>query len=192
MRFPCIKKLLIILFLIISSSTFSQNPYKAGDRIAQFGMGYGFYGIKGDVSTPPLSLGLQFVSVPEVSVGAIFGYTTTKNSWTSPALQYLGAPFTSIEGTYSYYMTGLRAEYHFVSDTTDFDGYFGISGGYTFVSYSHSTNVYDQYGFSADGSYGFFGIHGGIRYYFRPNFAFFGEVGYGLGYITVGIAYKWE
>jgi hypothetical protein len=187
-------RIILLIFIIFSASLFPQIPYSPGDRIAQAGIGYGMYNITGDLSTPPISAGLQFVIVPEVSLGAVFAYSSTKYKWESPiALQYLGGTVIApINVNYSYYMTGLRAEYHFVADTANFDGYVGVSGGYTFVSSSFETNMYKPYGFSEAGSYGFFGIHGGLRYYFRPNFAFFGEAGYGLSYIAVGIAYKWN
>lgn len=183
---------IIFIFLLISTVSFSQIPYSPGDRIAQFGIGYGMYNISGDVSLPPLSAGLQFVITPEVSLGAVFAYSTTKYKWDAASLYANSTVIPKLEGTYSYYMTGLRTEYHFVSDTTDYDGYVGISGGYTFVSFSQQTDLYSKYGFSAAGSYGFFGIHAGLRYYFRPNFSFFGEAGYGLSYVCVGLAYRWN
>ena len=46
--------------------------------------------------------------------------------------------------------------------------------------------------FSAAASYGFIGIHAGLRYYFRPNFSFYGEVGYGISYISAGLSYRWN
>jgi len=189
----CKSKIIFFVLVIFSTISFSQIPYKPGDRIAQFGVGYGMYNITGDLSTPPLSAGLQFVVVPEVSLGAVFAYSSTKYKWTPPEPQYLGGlVLPKLTVNYSYYMTGLRTEYHFINDTTDFDGYVGISGGYTFVSSTQQTDDYNKYGFSSAGSYGFIGIHGGLRYYFRPNFAFFGEVGYGLSYVSVGLAYRWD
>jgi len=178
----------ISLFLLPLTVIYSQNPYKPGEHLANIGAGYGFYGTTGDVSTPPISAGLQFVITPEVSLGGLFAFTSSR--YNSDILFNSGES-GYVSGTYTYYMAGMRAEYHFIEDSVNYDGYCGATIGYSFVSFSQPINPYSSL-YSPKESYAFFGIHGGIRYYFKPNLAFFGEVGYGVGYITLGITYKWD
>jgi len=44
--------------------------------------------------------------------------------------------------------------------------------------------------FSADGSGIAYSLYGGARYYFSENLAVFGELGYGISYLTVGLALR--
>jgi hypothetical protein len=65
-------------------------------------------------------------------------------------------------------------------------GFGGATVGYNLVSVSEPSG-FSGIGYSAEGSYALFGFHGGIRYLFSPNIGAFGEIGYGIGYITVGL-----
>ena len=69
------------------------------------------------------------------------------------------------------------------------DGYAGATLGYAIASVSQPSG-YSGTGYTAGASYAVFGAHLGLRYYFNPNIAIFGEVGYGVGYITAGVAFK--
>lgn len=185
-RIVCVSIMIMLSTMCISG----QIPYKSGDRLAQFGAGYGLYGVDGDISTPPLTLGLQFFTGSELSIGALLAFSST--NFTSQSVYWNNGGFSKINGTYSYYVTGLRAEYHFTEDTVNYDVYAGCTAGYSFVSFSQPANIYSNSGFNALKSYGILGIHGGIRYYVKPNFAFLSEIGYGIGYFSIGVSYKWD
>jgi len=172
-----LSKVLFVLFAVafLSASTFAQT-FSKGDKIGQVGIGYGFAGIYGDATIPPISVGLQFGINEKISVGGILGYTSST----------YGLP--GWEWTYSYILVGARGEYHFLDALEKTDLYAGATLGYNIVSYDEPAGYNGWY--SASGSYALFGFHGGARYYVSPQFAIFGELGYGVGYITAGVAYK--
>jgi hypothetical protein len=55
--------------------------------------------------------------------------------------------------------------------------------GYDVVSYSHSDNDISGSGTASS-------FFAGARYHFLDNFAVFGEVGYGIAPLEVGVAFK--
>lgn len=173
----------VITFLIIISfatgSVLAQSVYNKEDKIGQVGLGLGFGGIYGGVSFPPLSFGFQYGIHEKVSVGGIIGYTSsTEEVFTN----------RNYEWKYSYIVFGARGEYHFLENVDKVDGYAGATLGYNIVSVSEPTGFGGRY--SASGSYLLLGVHIGGRYYFNPQIAAFAELGYGLGYLTVGVAFK--
>ncbi|HEY4612247.1 MAG TPA: hypothetical protein VII11_04635, partial [Bacteroidota bacterium] len=86
---------------------------------------------------------------------------------------------------------GGRGAYHFLDLFKDskIDSYAGLTVGYNIVSWKEvGTPVGVTY--SASGSYLIYGLHAGLRYYFNDKLAVQGEIGYGLGLLNLGIAYK--
>ncbi len=177
------RKSIVLTFIVIisfaASSTFAQSVYKKEDKIGQVGLGLGFGGIYGSVSFPPISFGFQYGIHEKISVGGIIGYTSSTEE-VFFARNY--------EWKYSYIVIGARGEYHFLENVDKVDGYAGATLGYNIVSVSEPTGFGGTY--SASGSYLLFGVHVGGRYYFNPQIAAFAELGYGLGYLTVGVAFK--
>jgi hypothetical protein len=178
MNFTYQKLSIVMLFLFMfSSGIFAQNSFEKGDKIGQLGIGYGFAGIYGDASVPPISVGLQFGIADNISVGGLAGFTTSSYD--------LGSNYS---WTYTYILVGARGEYHFLKNKKDLDAYAGATVGFAITSVSEPSGYSGFY--SAGTSYAVIGVHGGVRYYVSPKFAVFGEVGYGVGYINVGVAYK--
>lgn len=174
---------LVIVFTFLASDVSAQTmmgaPFQKGDKIGQLGIGFGFYGTYGSAGMPPISAGFQYGIEDKISIGGIMAYTTSTEDFGFN---------DSYSWKYSYFLIGARGEYHFLEDVENLDGYAGLTLGYTVVSVTEPSGVLGN--FSASGSYAFFGFHGGVRYYFNPRFAVFGEVGFGLGFITAGVAYK--
>lgn len=176
--------LIISCVLFLNSPAFSQAPYSKGDKIGSIGIGFGFAGIYGDASVPPISLGFQYGLEDKISIGGIIGYTSSSYKYN------FGGDY---EWKYSYIVIGARGEYHFLENVDKMDGYAGATLGYNIVSVSEPTvnTAYGTFGgYSSQGSYALFGVHVGLRYYFDPKIAVFGELGYGIGYITVGASFK--
>lgn len=173
----------LLLFAVLTVNTHAQSTFKKGEMVGQLGLGFGFAGIYGDTGFPPLTIGLQYGIEDKISVGGLVGYTSSSSDF------FYG------KWSYSYVVIAARGEYHFLDNpkTTNLDAYGGLTLGYAIVSSSFEESAaYVDYPFrtSTSGSYGVVGIHAGVRYYFNPNIAVVGELGYGIGYLTVGVAYR--
>ena len=177
------KKIAVAVFalLFFSINAFAQAPYNKGDKIGQIGIGYGFAGIYGSTSVPPITAGFQYGLEDKISIGGLIGYTSSSYDYGT----WLGTDYT---WTYSYILIAARGEYHFLENSEKLDGYGGVTLGYAITSVSEPSGFSGYY--SAGASYMVGGVHVGLRYYFNPNIAIFGEVGYGVGYITAGAAFK--
>ncbi len=172
----------IMAACLLSVSAFAQSPYSKGVKIGQVGIGYGFAGIYGSTDFPPISVGFQYGLEDKISIGGIIGYTSSSYDFGS----WYG---TDYKWTYSYILIGARGEYHFLDNSENMDGYGGATLGYAITSVSTPSGYYGG-GYTAGTSYMLFGVHVGLRYYLSPTVAIFGEAGYGVGYITAGVAFK--
>lgn len=176
------KKVLVTLtiLVLVSSLSFAQT-YKKGVTNLNAGVSIGgLAGLYGTSDFPPLSLGLQFGIHEKLSIGGIVGYSQSTYDWGG---FFSGTKYT---WTYKYIIVGARGEYHFVDvDVKNMDLYAGATVGYNIVSVTEPTGT--GLGYTAQGSYLLYGFHAGARYMFSPKFGVFGELGYGIGYITLGV-----
>lgn len=177
------KKVLVTItvLFVVSSLSFAQT-YKKGVTNLNAGVSIGgLAGLYGTADFPPISLGLQFGIHEKISVGGIVGYSSSTYD--------LGFFSTQYKWTYRYIIVGARGEYHFVDvDVKDMDLYGGVTVGYNIVSVDEPTGYSGFY--KAEASYLLYGFHAGARYMFSPKFGVFGELGYGIGYITLGLNVK--
>jgi hypothetical protein len=92
---------------------------------------------------------------------------------------------------YSYNILAARGAYHFGDqlNVENLDAYAGVELGYNHVSVTTPANLYYS-GYSAGASATRAGVFGGGRYWFSPKFAGFGEVGFGLGNLTLGASLR--
>jgi len=148
---------------------------------AGIGLG-GLAGLYGDDTLPPISLGYEYGYNETISFGGIVGFAGSE-------VKYIGSG-GSYGWDYTYIIIGARGAYHFLDLFKDakMDPYLGITLGYNVVSVKETGTI--PGGFSASGSYLVYGGHAGLRYYFSPNLGAQVEIGYGLGVINIGIAYK--
>jgi len=167
--------LLFVLVFFISVSQSYAQAFKQDNQVVQVGIGFGLAGIYGSSSFPPITASYEYAIDKNFSLGGIVGYASSSDT------------YNNVDYTYSYLIIGARGAYHFPVENVKIDPYVGATLGYNIVSFSSSVN---QTGYTASGSYALFGIHGGVRYYFQPNMAVFGEVGYGIGFLDVGISFK--
>ena len=167
----------------------AQTAFKNGTNVLQFGIGYGLLNTYGDATTPPVSATLDFATSKDLSVGGYVGYAASRQI-IYPA-GYAGVVTSDMGADYSYFIFGGRACYHFDTGNKNFDGYIGAMLGYNAVTATGfgsagSSNFNVTYGASAL----LYGGQLGGRYYLSPNVALFGEIGYGVGYITGGISFR--
>jgi hypothetical protein len=162
----------IALFGLGISTATAQ--YEKGQIDLNIGAGLGASFGTGTGSLPPLSLSLDFGINDNISLGAYAGY--------------YGTTFASIgsDWTYTYILLGARGAYHhqFVESL---DTYAGALLGYNMASV--------DYGGAAPAITPNIGgiIYAGFvgaRYHFGNSFGLFGEVGYGISYLTLGVTLK--
>jgi len=90
----------------------------------------------------------------------------------------------------TYFLLGARAAYHLKLESPKIDPYGGIMLGYNIVTYQEPSGWDPYYDYSGGSSYLMYGFYGGARYFFNPKMAVYAELGYGFGYLNLGISYK--
>ena len=178
----------LLITVLLSTPASAKGAYDQKAKVAQFGIGIGgIGGFYGSSSLPVLSAGVD-VGVHEfVSVGGVVGYSTSK--FESPFV--LPGNTGVYSWKYSYITIAARGSYHPPLDIKNTDLYGGLGLGYTIVSSKYEGPA--QTGLiiaGASGSYLFWGIHAGGRYYFSTKFSAYAELGYGLGILNLGISMK--
>jgi len=153
-------------------------PFEKGNMVAAAAVYLGgIAGYYGSTSVPPLTASLDYFLNDKITVGGLFGFAQSTYDFR----------FSSSEKwTYTYYALMARGMYHFHSVIPEipFDPYAGLALGYNVVTVSGNTLG------NASGSYALFGVTAGARYWFTPQLAGQLELGYGLGIISLGIAYR--
>ncbi len=125
-------------------------------------------------SIGPISLGFEkgisnIVGIGRFGVGGVLAHEFYYYN-----LNYLGNAYVQNRTT----LMG-RCAYHFDFNIDKMDVYAGAGIGLQIRSYKNSLSIYPNPS-----------VFGGIRYYFTDQFAVFAEVGYGLGYLSGGIVYR--
>ncbi|MGH7581622.1 MAG: outer membrane beta-barrel protein [Gemmatimonadales bacterium] len=97
--------------------------------------------------------------------------------------------------SYKFIPIGATANYHFVVQGNEkIDPFVGGGLGYWIVSTSHKGSCVEfgvDFCPDASRSSGLFPIViGGVRYWVKDNLALVGRLGYGLGYLSVGVDFK--
>lgn len=178
----------VALVLVCNLASAQKSIYRKGQNVAQVGIGIGgIGGFYGTSSLPVISAGVEFGIHEFVSVGGILGYSTSKYEY--PFI------FVGQKGVYSYkysYITiAGRGSYHLPLDIQNTDLYAGVGLGYTIVSSKVDGKTPSGLVIAgASGSYFFFGVHAGGRYYFSQSVAGYAELGYGFGILNVGVAFR--
>ncbi|MFA7418824.1 MAG: hypothetical protein WCZ90_03985 [Melioribacteraceae bacterium] len=177
------KKMLFTLFAIalLASATSYAQGYNQNGKVLNIGAGFGF-GVEGDATIPPLSVGLQFGLTDKISVGGIVGYAGSKYDF--------GFFGKSYEWKYNYIIIGARGEYHFMEPNNKLDAYGGATVGYNVVSVTEPSNLGMGVSYSAASSAVLIGFHVGARYAISNSWGVFGELGYGIGYVTAGAFFR--
>lgn len=180
------KKIIVFIFsLSIASISSGQGNFSTGDNVGSIGIGLGsslgYYG--GGTSTPGISLqfehGQWAVGGPGViSLGGYLGFKSFKYS------------DNIYQQKWRYTVIGIRSAYHYNGiQSSDFDVYGGAMLSYNNLSYSDNY-PYNYISRGSWNSYISLTLYLGGRYYFNNNLAVFTELGYGIAYLNLGLAYK--
>ncbi len=175
------------------SNTYFQTASEAeptflqSDLVINVGLGIGtvlYTGKYFSQRVPPLSLSVEYAYMEDfiaeditLGVGGYLGFASAK--WESG--------FGNWGWDYTYIILGGRAGLHYPI-VEDLDTYAGVMLGFNIVSSSAFGTV--DTGRSAAGSGLVFSLYAGGRYYLTENFGLMGEIGYGIAYLNLGIAYK--
>ncbi len=182
------KHLLLSLtaFLMAAGLMAQTSVFNKGDKVVNAGIGFGstlYTGTAYGTKIPPVSVSLEYgllddlfdVDDLNLGVGGYFGYTSYK--W---ELSQSGWNYSSV-------ILGARGVLHYPL-VDNLDTYAGLMLGFNVVSSSSFGNVGP--GYSAAGSKPVFSSYVGARYYFSDSFAGMMELGYGIAWINLGIAFK--
>ena len=182
------RKLLVLLFLVaivVGLNAEYPTAFQPGEKIVQAGLGFGMMGLYGDLVIPPISFSVDIAKEIEgypISFGGLIGIAKSEYDWSYWTDEY--------KWTYTYFVLGARAAYHLKLESPKIDPYGGIMIGYNIVSFKEPSGWDPSYNYSGGNSYLMYGFYGGARYFFNPKMAVYAELGYGFGYLNLGISYK--
>jgi hypothetical protein len=171
------KKLLLVLLVVVFSMTqLKAQAFKNGDLVGNLGVGFGWYGYGyGATSLPAFSLSLE--------KGGIVGFKHASYAWNTAYSDY---------GWNDIIIAARGAIHYDLFKVSKLDTYGGVALGVRLESYSYYTYTllgnYEKA--HTNYTHGLFALYVGGRYFFSDKFAAFGELGYGLGYLTLGLSFK--
>ncbi len=168
---------LLMLVAVAASSMIAQPAFRKGDNLVSAGLGIGLAGAYGTSTLPPIFGMYEKAIHPNISVGGLVSFSGSN-------FEFFGGKWK-----YSYIVLAARGAYHYlIPDTKNLDTYGGLTLGYSIVS-SSVEGIQTPLA-SASGSYVFFGIFVGGRYYFTPQWSAMAELGYDVGVIKIGATYR--
>ncbi|HEX7366922.1 MAG TPA: hypothetical protein VF273_07495 [Pelobium sp.] len=161
--------LAIVAIATLGLTSASAQVYQKGDNLLNLGIGLG-----GGFGTP---------------IGASFEHGFTENISGGAMVTYSGVTTPGFGGDikYSYIIAGVRASYHHDFGIENLDTYGGVMLGYNVASVSYPSAYAGPKATAGGVAYSGFV---GARYYFTPKLGAFGEVGYGVANLSVGLALK--
>jgi hypothetical protein len=169
------KKILLLVAFSTILAIQSQAQYDKGDFLLNVGVGAGYYYAGG----VPLIVSAEWFVTDKISVGPYLGYTRWNNRW------------TAYDYRYTFIDIGARGSYHFSElfgiNNENMDVYGGVLLGFTASSYTgpNSTFYNDVYDNRVT-----IGPFAGFRYFFAPKVAGYGELGYGISPLAIGLTFK--
>lgn len=174
-------KLLCVIVIVFSATLASgQARYDKGDFLLNAGFGLGYYYAGG----VPLLLSGEWAVNDVITVGPYLGYTSYNRRYGFFGNQY--------RFKYSFLDLGVKGSYHFseLFEIRDekVDVYGGVFLGFLISNYSVN-NDFDAYDDPYDGGVRL-GIHIGARYFFSDKVAGYGELGYGIAPLALGVTFK--
>lgn len=176
--------LICLLALSLSLNTTSlsaQNVFNQGDGIVNIGIALGGYGYANATSLPAIGVsydhGLSNDLGPGfLSAGGIVGFKTASYDY--------GADFRS---RWTNIFIGARGLYHWDQLQSDkYNVYGGLVLGLRYFTFSDSNDFIP----SSNSANLFLGGVVGGRYMFTPSLGAFAELGYSIGYATIGVSLK--
>lgn len=190
---------IVLTIGIISISTSFGQVFQKGTRVLNLGLGLGgnvYYLNSGYNSTPYFNLSFDYgvynfsdVDNLSLGIGGYFGYKNVWNRWNTWWYDKNGNLHLSggFRENWNYFSFGIRPTIHYSFDN-NFQVYGGFQFGYVLVSYSN-TNPNFYYTESYGSRLGI-GMLVAARYMFSKSFGAYGELGFGMTYLNLGVSFK--
>jgi hypothetical protein len=184
------KKIVLFLFLVCFSLTqlVAQEPtFEKGDKVLNLGIGLGSTLYTGSYyrnQIPPITASFEVGIVDNIlekgviGVGGYLGYASYKWDYSNDDWGY----------KISNFIIGARGSFHYPL-VDKLDTYAGVLTGYRIVRYKEYGSYSGYYDYTPSGGLVWSGFVG-ARYYFQENLAAMAELGYGIAYLTLGVAVK--
>ncbi|MEM9886651.1 MAG: hypothetical protein AAF849_12230 [Bacteroidota bacterium] len=158
----------------------SGNPHFSKGQIdvnAGIGLLRTFYSNTSTVM-PPLSVSAEYGITDAISVGGFIGLSTAREDWFGGNVNY------------TFFILGARGSYHF-NIFDKMDTYAGLMLGYNNVS-ANFDDVFDGdfYDYNAAASAMALSAYVGGRYNIKEQISIYGELGYGISVLNLGISIK--
>lgn len=184
------------LFTVLSLNAYSQEFVK-GTKMLSFGLGLGdrYLGSGYNMVVPPIQANFDYgitdkLGIGHIGIGGLIGFSANRYRWRN------GFFFNDdFEYRYTNLTIAARGTYHFVLDVKGLDLYGGVILGYNISSVKVNypagyvkNGFYGEYENSYGGPIG--GLFGGARYMFNDKFGIYGELGYAVSYLNVGVTFK--
>lgn len=173
------KKLILTAAITIIGLSANAQTYNEGDNLLNVGIGLGSTFTTGDNTLPPLSASFEHGFTDKISAGGFIGYAGSQEEIFIYTFKY------------SYLIIGARGSYHFYN-TDKIDAYGGAMLGYNVanakVEISGAGGGIAPQASEVGGLA--YGVHVGGRYYFNDQIGAFGELGYGIAILNVGLTAK--
>ena len=179
----CLAFLGLLAVSMVSTSAVAQTTtFHEKDMLISAGIGFGGYGYYGGSPAPPIFAMFEMGVAPKISVGGMVGYSSSSEE------------SFGVKASYTYIPITIRGSYHFLEGQKNMDAYAGAGLGFSIASSSVTYNdprLEALGSYSASGSYMYFDLHVGGRYFFSPKFAALAEIGYSaLGFARIGVTYN--
>lgn len=183
----------LVLAFIALSPLCNGQAFQKGTNVVAVGIGLGssILNYSGSSASPAISISYENGAFEAgdngvISLGGYLGTKSYKYSYGEGSYSY--------KEKWSYTIVGVRGAYHYTGLSNEkIDVYGGVMLSYNILKYKYTDNEGNSDSYSNGGSYGsaagFTAFLGG-RYYFTDNIAAMAELGYGVSYLTLGLAFK--
>jgi hypothetical protein len=183
-----------------------EKCYDENTRILNFGIGLGgsyYGGYRGNQysyrSIPYMNLSYEQAYPKKLGpgflgIGAYLGYSSATARYDGLMLDFNG-PKYYYEHKWRNIVVAARGVYHWdVLNAKNAEVYGGLILGLRFQTYSFNSDMPEankqQYRYSGSSIWPTYSLFAGARWYFVPKVAVFGEAGFGISYLNVGISLK--
>jgi hypothetical protein len=181
------KQLLAFGFLFIAFTMQSQeSTFNKEDKVINLGIGFGstlYTGAYYKTTVPPISASLEYgildgiIDKGVIGVGGYVGYSSFKYEYYNWGYKYTD------------FIIAARGSFHYPF-VDKLDTYTGLLLGAEVVTAKEFGTSVPGYDYSSAGSGLARSWFVGARYYFTEKFAAMGELGFGISYLTIGVAIK--
>jgi hypothetical protein len=183
-------KRLALLFLVVAFAMTQlqaqESTFVKGDKVLNLGIGFGsglYTGTYYKTSVPPISASFE-VAVKDgvldkgsIGVGGYLAYSQHKWDYNGWGWKYSNL-FIAARGTFHYPLV------------KKLDTYTGLALGYNIAHSSEYGTAIPGYDYNATSGGLLFAWFVGGRYYFSNSFAAMAELGVGIVYLNLGVAFK--